>query len=326
MERAAWRRWVRLRLFGHWWNAPEIVIVVIREARMLSQQDKQGLQALFALKRRSQALLLLTHTGGLSHLVNCYLDVCNPIGEVAADFDIDQMLVIHDHHGAKIRLTKNTARQGDQTTDAAINRNSLKIIAELLGWPAESERIRWQQRFDSLTHRIWVDKDILPTLVIGSTPLTQMTLAKQNVLELEQYKAEFTGELKPYQQVFQDEPALILNQESVLDTFASADQAKAILSTIIKYQGENYVFIFGRSGERKKLATALMQCFSSQQQAVLYLEKLMACGEIFNLKQLSHSLADKPWPGHRLPDSAELPIHAEAALFLLEERLALQHA
>ena len=83
LERRARRRWLRRRLFGrrHAFAAPpDLALLMLRDMDGLADEDIPWLQALAALKRPRQGLLLVSQSADTSSLEGCYIKVWEAAG------------------------------------------------------------------------------------------------------------------------------------------------------------------------------------------------------------------------------------------------------
>jgi len=201
---------------------------------------------------------------------------------------------------------------------------------------------------------IWVVGDLLPALVLGSTAAAPAVLTKRVGDEPDQYGSDWAREVYPYQAVF-DGPGCRyrLHPEKVTQLVGHARAALgiAVQDPPERGPGRDWFALVGQAGQRRALAAALGADFAragaGPGAARRYLARLLAGGEVHHLLRCVESLGGKPfgeplWSGGdpasavadppgpdgrrtgRAPArGAELPLHLEAALALLDERLAL---
>ncbi|WP_295392414.1 hypothetical protein [uncultured Thiodictyon sp.] len=225
----------------------------------------------------------------------------------------------------------------------AVNRvaqeTALNALAQTLG--CEQDDHRRTTCVSTLADRLWVPLDLLPALVLGSTPAVSMTLSKKQSDSPKQYGPDWERETRPYRALFQGPDADGgPDDQEVKQLFEYGVRATGIMAVKIGEGPPYWVRLIGHAGKRVRLAETLRACVVPGAATEGYLTRLLACGESYNLRRVLESITGQADPlghadsgsgaaGDRLPsperraDGAQLPLHLEAALYLVRERLAL---
>ncbi len=332
-EEAAWARWVSgrlygLRMFGLRVGRVDIATLFIKYTEYLSEHDRSRLLMTADLCPHNQGLIVVVHMGGLSNLVSGYLDIWLTPDDHKACGAISDMVLVHDPASSVIQPCSGINKGGDQealTNKQQIDQDdmehSLSELSTLLGWADDASLAKC---YYSLLDENWIIDDILPALVLGSTPSMQMTVGKRNVKAFSQYGRELLVELEPYSRLSTGG-----NEEFNLDSAEvgefwnamEAGRGLALLTTTTKKQRR--LRLSGRSGYRLQLVRALRSVDVQQSEEIeRYIPKLLACGEFYHLQRLIDSLTNTTAANHQQGMLALMPVHMEAALFLLNERLS----
>ncbi|WP_295426743.1 right-handed parallel beta-helix repeat-containing protein [uncultured Thiodictyon sp.] len=352
LEQAAGRRWLRHRLFGGPLGRPDLALLVLRGQGALDAADLDWLRALPGLRRRGQGLLVLTQVGDLSSLPAAWL--CQVLGEAAAPGAAspwDRALVAQDTASAAIFpppvvVVHPDAPRESPAPDAGPpggERVALNQLAEVLGCAGDdADRETWA---NALAHPGWTPLDLLPVLVVGSTPAVQLILTRQAVKDWHQYGTDWLREERPYRALF-DGPGHQgrCDDDAVREVFARAAPGPGILTERTSGRPPTWDRLIGQSGRRVQVAAALRGWIGPG--ATAYLARLTGSGELYNLLRCIESLTGEPlgaplWrdldlercgfapagpdgrgAGRPAARGLELPLHLEAALYLLAERLA----
>jgi len=350
LEQAAGRRWLRHRLFGGPWGRPDLALLVLRGQGALAAADLDWLRALPGLRRRGQGLLVLTQVGDLSSLPAAWL--CQVLGETAAPGAAspwDRALVAQDTVSAAIFpppvvVVHPDAPRESPAPDAGPpggEREALDQLVEVLGF-AGKDPVRWAS---TLAGRGWTPLDLLPVLVVGSTPAVQLILIRETVDFRAPSGTDWLREERPYRALFegpghQGQRA----DDAVREVFERDGLGTGILTERTAGQRHTWDRLIGQSGRRVQLEAALRTYLGPE--AAAYLARLTGSGELYNLLRCIESLTGKPlgeplWrdldlercgfapagpdgrgAGRPAARGPELPLHLEAALYLLAERLA----
>ena len=350
LEQAAGRRWLRHRLFGGPWGRPDLALLVLRGQGALDAADLDWVRALPGLRRRGQGLLVLTQVGDLSSLPAAWL--CQVLGEAAAPGAAspwDRALVAQDTVSAAIFpppvvVVHPDAPRESPAPDAGPpggEREALDQLVEVLGF-AGKDPVRWAS---TLAGRGWTPLDLLPVLVVGSTPAVQLILIRETVDFRAPSGTDWLREERPYRALFegpghQGQRA----DDAVREVFERDGLGTGILTERTAGQRHTWDRLIGQSGRRVQLEAALRTYLGPE--AAAYLARLTGSGELYNLLRCIESLTGKPlgeplWrdldlercgfapagpdgrgAGRPAARGPELPLHLEAALYLLAERLA----
>ena len=343
-DAAAGRRWLRRRLFGSALERVDLALVVLRGLASLGAADAAWLESLARLRGPNQGLLVLSRIGDLANLPAAWLpQVSAAAGEVAGwsgPPQWDGVFLVHDPDSAAIGAPE---PNGEPTDDTA-------ALGPVLGYGEGECAARAGERRDP----IWVVGDLLPALVLGSTAAAPAILTKRLGDEPDQYGSDWAREVYPYQALF-DGPGCRyrLRPERVTQLVGHARAALgiAVQDPPERGPGRDWFALVGQAGQRLALAAALGADFAragaGPGPARRYLARLLAGGEVHHLLRCVESIggepfgqplwsgadpasavADPPGPDGRRTGrpparGAELPLHLEAALALLDERLAL---
>ncbi|AUB83808.1 right-handed parallel beta-helix repeat-containing protein [Candidatus Thiodictyon syntrophicum] len=351
LEQAAGRRWLRHRLFGGPWGRPDLALLVLRGQGALDAADLDWVRALPGLRRRGQGLLVLTQVGDLSSLPAAWL--CQVLGEAAAPGAAspwDRALVAQDTASAAIFPPPVVVAHPDAPRDSPApdagqpggDQKTLDQLVEVLGYAGNKDP---DGLANTLADTGWTPLNLLPVLVVGSTPAVQLILTRKAVAFWNQYGTDWLREERPYRALFegpghQGQRA----DDAVRQVFERDGLGTGILMERTRERRPTWDRLIGQSGRRVQLAGALRTCLGSG--AAAYLARLTGSGELYNLLRCVESLTGEPlgealWRGldpERCgfapagPDGRgagrpaargpELPLHLEAALYLLAERLA----
>lgn len=324
------RNWLKRELFGYRWfgmgKKADGYIVVIRNVDITSEAHRRDLRLVAELCPRKTGLLLITQLPGTSMLTSGFLDVWFPknapdepqtgTSRIAAM----QTYVVHDVSSVSITSDDMPASSDDYD-------DVVSALQPMLGWPDNqdvSQQITAKTKANSLFDPNWTLEDLLPTLVLGSTPHMYMQVKRENNTN---FKKEFFKQIEPYPRIFSDATSRTSIDDdvvgSVLNTELEVNKAKAIyLYTTPPIKP--FYFWGGRVGYRRPMAAKLRQLFCARHktadEANGYLCKLLACAEWYHVRQAVSLLESEKQTD---TDMQKLPLHMEAALFLLRERQQL---
>jgi len=169
------KRWFKRALFGkkRFKKLPDIAVFFIKNADSLSLSDMYDIQNLIKLHPTQQAALVVTQMSGISMLKNTFLDVWIPHNEPTFtnkqnSYAIDKAYVIHD-----ITSQKLTFELGESKT------TNLNELSDILGWErlqiANFKENTREQIFETIIDERYSLYDLLPSIVIGSTPISLHT-------------------------------------------------------------------------------------------------------------------------------------------------------
>lgn len=336
---SSWRHWLRGHVYGYrrcslWKRRPNLVLVALCNVDVPSADDIRQLRTLLDVCPSDQGILLITQMPGLSMLPSGYLDVWFREAKEEDALPNFEAYIVHDAASAQIVPPENET--GIQSFSHAIEQ-----LVPILGWhegtlpmaevkralEGATDRTELRTALQGLAHtltdRRWTVSDLLPTLIIGSTPMTHMLIGRENKEEF-LYETALRATLDPYYKVFPDNDPAGLRMDDARVKVAQRRAQESDGLIVADRMGAEFLWI-GRVGYRVKLAAALRELFATSPRpgdsegAEHYLARLMACGELYNLNRLVVLLTDAAnEESQRL-----LPLHMEAALFLLRERLAL---
>ncbi len=303
-------------------SAPAMIIV-LRHVDIPSPALQQQMRLLFELCPPHQALLLVTQVPGLSMLASGYLDVW--FGPAAPK--ADAALVIHDVDSAQIPLATDSPAEWADRQKAAPAR-----LAALLGWPAAADA---EQYANALIHGTFDVKQWLPALIIGSTPQMHMLTRRDNA-EHRQYSQALNKALETFFQILGGTQTTLSGPDvEAMDRMAHEGRALLAVALKPRHGQPGQRQWIGRGGYRVELARLLRDwCGDTGPEAPsgadILLAALQTCGELYHVRAMQHllTLATKTTPLTEvdLQRLQRLPLHMEAALFLLDERQRLMQA
>lgn len=336
----ALRRWLHWRLFG---GDRELVLLVVRAPTALTAAETAWLRGLLAGRGPGQGLLCVTWLADLAQVPGGWLPLvlpaaADPDPDADADGRWDERLVIHDPAAPRL--------------DGALIRapGPAPGLAGLLGCDDAPGGARpCGSLVGSLADDRWTAFDLLPTLVLGSTPAMPLVLVRKAVLAWEQAAADWQREAYPFRALC-DGPGCTAGAaaDDLTLLFELAGRAAALTTDIRGARPPRWACCGGRGEQRLPLARALAAALVDPDLARGYLAHAVAGGEVWHLLRCVEALTGRPlgeplWGGlaglapvPEAPDlrgqgrppasGAELPLHLEAALLLSGERLGLTAA
>lgn len=317
------RLWIRRRVYGRrWfeglrWQALPPVLLVVRNIDVPPPSLRQEMRELLEACPRRQGVVLIIQMHGMSMLVSGFVDVW---------FDADcqdtppelETFIVHDLDSARIPVAERPQAENIKGDfDAIANR-----LGTVLGWPVGDR----SDLVNSIAHPRPSSDELLPAMILGATPHMHMQI-RRPIVTKEIYAPELRALLTPYAEVLNSLSndngmsavesvvnSAISNVEHLEDCAKNAD---GLLLVDLQDHGRRMTREWiGRVGYRVHLAGALRALFSEGNgSADLYLAKLVACGELYQLTTLPDVLLKGDWQ--------RAPLHAEAACFLMMDRLSL---
>ena len=331
----AWRRWLQRQVYGRrrfaWRNRPpRLTLIAVRHMDTCNESEASALRTLLASCPEGDAVLMVTQMPGLSMLVDGYLEVWFPGTQEAQTQSLPmRAFLLHDALSASFP----GAGGFDAPTHQADRESATRKLGDLLGWPVE----RQEGLANTLvSNDAWGITDLLPALVLGSTPAMYMQVSRLNEetddtvphredntvsgrfrkeLEffnetIETLEAEETGCMPPI-------PGAGPNLGTIDDLQAMVQRADAL--QLAKADGR--LLWIGRVGHRLELAHAVRDLYSAKgRNCKVYLAELLAISCRYHLQRVLDAIDD---PQIDAEGIKRLPLHMEAAVFLLQEQLAL---
>jgi hypothetical protein len=219
----------------------------------------------------------------------------------------------------------------------------LDALARILGCNQKPETA--EACANALADERWSTLDLLPMLVIGLPPMAPMVLIKEAVAEWALYGEYWQREIAPFQALFMAAPDPAACGDQVANLFDYGAHASGLAVQTTRGRPPHWTRLIGHPGERVALA-ALRGWLGATSTGDGYLVRLVGGGELYHLLRALQAVTRLPWgvaagfvPGEQIaggnaeepgaraarPPAAgrDLPLHLEAALYLLRERLAL---
>ena len=314
MEHRATRRWVARRVSG---GGADLEVLVLDGLGDLDAADRGWLRLFAAARRPGQGLLLIGRIADLGLLRPAWLDCWlgdTPAGAAPGAPDWrrgwDRLLLLYQPAATGVAPPAAT-----NPPDRAAARTRL---AGLLG----AGEAGGAALIDALAHPTWVALDLLPTLVLGSTPTAPMSLTRARTDQPAQYGPRWRQAIQPFRALFapadDDYPEPRLHQEA-MDLIAHAARATALY---LEKPPDGPRRLAGRAWARLELAHGLWAALGPGPATADYLARLIGCGERFHLGRSLAALGAGGDVDDR-PAAQSLPLHLAAALQLLGERLAI---
>jgi hypothetical protein len=220
----------------------------------------------------------------------------------------------------------------------------LDALARILG--CNQKRETAEACANALADARWSTLDLLPMLVIGSPPMAPMVLIKEAVAEWALYAEYWQREIAPFQALFMAAPDPAASGDQVANLFDYSAHASGLAVQTTRGRPPHWTRLIGHPGERVTLAAGLRGWLGATPTGDGYLARLVGGGELYHLLRALQAVTRLPWgvtagfvPGEHIPGRDEedlgaraarppaagrdLPLHLEAALYLLRERLAL---
>ena len=283
----AWRRWARRRIFER-----NIGIVVVRDAHEWSDRDMEDLRAVMALRPKGKALLVALHTPGRSQMDRAVL---RPLAERphggGPDLQaLDGLRLAIGLPPEPLDLTR-TPDHGDEDAPSGSR------LSALLGVKPDDE-----ERLASLRGNVrdgkWSPSDILPMLVIGSTPDLPMQITRPRSERVTEFVPPLERSLLPFVRIFEADPHATLKlapDESILRKVTEGEALRARAVHIIgrRKDGVEYMDLVGQPSRRQVLVDALVEAFDSIDARRDYVRCLLACGLLSALKVAMNAVGPK---------------------------------
>ncbi len=328
-EEKAWLRhsepgrrfWLRrklygYRLFGGLFRAPLPAVVAVERIDEPGSDDTDDLRAILAVAPRNQPVFLVTRMPGLSMLVDGYLDVW--FTSLPDEGVAYPGRMVHD--SASIALRPADEDQGGMKAEAQLER--------LLGLsaPEQAQALAVPDK--------WVLHEMLPALVLGSTPHMHVQVRRWPG-EFDQNEEFLAKELAFFLRV----PPLLeanhlgLDKSGVDNLNEFTKRGVALLNAKDSEEGTQWIGQVGHRLQVVGVLRALYREYAGKKKqmrpdrppiephnAETYLSELLTCGELYHLAKAQALLEARD---DDLKAAQRVPLHLEAALFLLEDQRTL---
>jgi len=313
--------WLQKALHDKKWffsKRSNAAIILIKNMDQLSQADITDLRNLIALRHKNQAIFVINHMNGISMLPHTFLDTWyDPKSK--HKLPITNSYIIHDISSQELEFNVGEITLAE----------TKQLLSKTLAWPAVSANsIDIDAHLNSLTDDKWSLDDMLPSIVLGTTPFIYMSFTIYNSSNPARVKDELIKELSMYHKVETSTEQTSHFVEAFSERqhahFFSSENASTDMPTIaagwFPRKIETSIQFLGRAGLRKKLGGLLINIFPNNKVAGLaYLDDLLSCGEIFHLSKF-HEL----FGGMNKDDGQFSILHLEAAIFLHQDRVELR--
>lgn len=322
------RSWIRAKIFGlRFLGVPigrqtNVAIVVLRNADVVTPAQAADLRLLMELCPPRRSILVVTHMTGLSMLVSGYLDVWFAV----ADTESGESFVVHDPVSARVSQDQKTHEAAAPSTET--RRKANRRLQEFLGWPAD----RAVEEFaNELIEDGWGLNELLPMLVLGSTPQVHMNVRRLLQTDASRWDKQFLEEVRPYAEVMlrHSKPDMMDNFNSKGISDVGVERAEQCIGRSRALRrgtsASKYWFWVGRVGYRRELALVMRDLFDTGNTCCTcnqYLAEMMACGELHHLAAARRDLVGGETSSGSIGRAQRAVLHVEAALFLLQDRLA----
>jgi nitrous oxidase accessory protein NosD len=309
-----WRRWIRRRLFGGL-TRPTVSVIVIRHPDQWLDEDAEALRSIAEMRRADQSLFILVQLQSASQIAS---------GLVAPWFvDGDKLALSPGDTLDLLMLAPEAPLDVDRPPEV------MPDAARTFGIEDLDEEQRRNVHAGIRDDR-WSLADVLPMLVLGSTPASPMRLSRYAETSVsENFAPQLVAELQPYARFISGDAELTPSIGGSADLDRLHRSLTAAPSVLLlrrqerRGRGIRDLFDYvGRSAYRQAMAEALGHVLAGDDQLRrAYIWTMVACGELFNLLRLLDVLK-RPLADVEAVSLVER--HLQAALQLKEERGAFR--
>ena len=287
-----WRRWAASRLY-----AGDIALLIIRNAREWSDADCQALAELIEAKPKGSHLVVALQAESRTLVSRALLMPLSKEENGQRSLDgLDGLELVVEEDAPPL---------------APVPSEELLPLARLLGLEVTGHDADIRGAFASLADPGWGVADILPMLVIGSTPEARFELSRFADEDPRKYMEGFAEAILPYARFIEGGEVASLDRsddEAVRKLSRQLWESRAVLvfeGRANKRQTSHYL---GRPAMRQALTDALTETFGTtgEEARRAYVATLLGCGQLHAWDRLASLGRDGPETAERLADAVGL--------------------